>query len=241
MKEDFKAYMSSQSDSRLLQLIEDASNYDRNAIEAAKNELIERGTSAAELEDFESGKRDAANQITESDALDSIWMKYKKNQTAQGLLLLLVLLLVFQIIRTVISIAFIHYSTGQDFGFIFSFYHIFLPLIGALFTAYSLWKLLPIAWIAAHLYFWIIIGNSVIELLNSYSEESSSFMGIIQNLSLNTILDVLIVIFLIYLLNQEKYLSLFKVKPNQKWLAFVAIPAIFTVVYYSFHLLGFDI
>ncbi len=244
MSENYSDYMKSQAESRLIQIIRDAENYSPGVADAAKIELLSRGLTEADIETLEVLDEDAA--VESSDALDSVWLKYKKSKTASGLLLLLVLLLVLQILRTVFNYGFIHFNSDEKFGFITSLCFIFLPLITATFSAYSIWKLQRIGWIMAHGYAWLVIGSRVYQfVLLNLSDARNASGGWLEQiplaLKLETAADMIILGFVLVLLNGPKNIERFKVDKSMKRLAYLLLPLAVLILFYSLHSIGLSL
>lgn len=236
--------MKSQAESRLIQIIRDAENYSLGVADAAKEELLNRGLTEKDLEKLESLDEDA--DIESSEALDSVWLKYKKSKTASGLLLLLVLLLVFQILRAVFSYGFIHFNTDEKFGFITSLCFIFLPLVTATFAAYSIFKLQRIGWLMAHVYAWLLIGARVYQCILIHSafggNSASSWLNQIPfSLKVDIVTELLILSFLLNLLNGSKNIKLFKVDKSMKRIGYFLLPLAVLILFYSLHSMGLSL
>ena len=235
-KEDYGDYMKAQGESRLIQIVRDGAHYHVGVKEAAEAELLGRGISNDELELLIARPLDEA-VLSDSEPLDALWTKYRASRTASGWLLLLVILLAFQVVRIVLSYAVIHFSTGQDFGFQVSFFKLFLPMVSAVFAAYTLWKLQAIGWVVAHFAAWVFLANQVyayvsVLRMNRYHEEFGVEPLPFQ-FSFDLLLDVLLGLFILVFLNLTKQQRQLGVRRIHRSIGWIWAPLAIGLLFYS--------
>jgi hypothetical protein len=206
MDQDILAYLKEQSIHRLLYLINDADNYDPGVGEAAKNELLDRGYSEAEIALFLANQNEPVER-EQGGPLDAIWLKNKTMRSAGGLLLFSVFLLIIFLLKTVFQYAWFHFQYGAEFGFELSFFNLFLPLSLAAFSAYSIWKLLPIAWYLGQIFSYLLIFLSIYRLYRLFYDyhlkSLRDFMPTAAELDLNLLFNLLFELFVaVFVLSQ---------------------------------------
>lgn len=226
--------MEEQTDSRLLKILKDGSEYAEGVADAAKEELLSRGFSEEALAEFISTDPAFQNPTPgdENSPLDFIWTQYHKDKTAKGMLLMVVFLLIFSVLKTLLVYAVLHYRYGQGFSFEVSLLHIFLPMALSAFSAYTIWKLASAGWFTALLFAYGTLVRIVIELFMIFSDPFLSEQGasLWINEGAKVGLDGFIALFIIVQLSKPVHRQLLGVPYNLARTTLILLPLLSALV-----------